>query len=694
MLSDLLLSKSYDSGEADADIVGDFLDPVLAQSGEYLRLAGYFNSGMLAAAARGMSSFISGGGVMKIVASPNLSPADIKVLEVSHTDEQRMQLFESVLSNSIRDLANLEDLLMREHVAAMAWLLKTGRLEIRIAVPAPGQTIDALFHHKVGIVVSKDKSERLSFSGSINETAAAWTRNFEDFKVFREWEVNERDFFQSDLRRFEEYWTNSRAAVNVIELPEAIQMKLLEFAPSEYEKLVLRHKKVNTRDADAPVLRNYQLEAIAKWRDRNFRGTLAMATGTGKTKTAIGCIHELLKKEKKLFIIASSPYQHIATQWTQELKPFSAVQLAGAGNWRKLLRAAIDEISLGLKDVVAVSVVQDTASSADFVDLLEGLARKGIPILFIGDEAHGLGANSRRRALSDSYMYRLGLSATPERYFDEGGTTYLEDYFGGDAFSFPIAKALAWRDPVTGARALCDYRYYPIFVDLTNDEIEKYESLSQEISIATAVNNSKSSEESERRLKQLLRDRAMILKRAGNKIPALLALLRKSAKVEYSLLYCVDSNQLQKVGVSLSEFDVSWHRFTGEESTSGSPSEREIILKNFAEGSYDALVAMKCLDEGVDVPAAKTAFILASSGNPREFVQRRGRLLRPDKPDKVAQVYDFVVRRHFSPDEKDGAGHENYESELKRMLEFASSALNELEVRTLILEQSKGATWG
>jgi superfamily II DNA or RNA helicase len=291
-------------------------------------------------------------------------------------------------------------------------------------------------------------------------------------------------------------------------------------------------------------------------------------------------------------------------------------------------------------------------------------------------------------------MYRLGLSATPERYFDEGGTTYLEDYFGGDAFSFPIAKALAWRDPVTGARALCDYRYYPIFVDLTNDEIEKYESLSQEISIATAVNNSKSSEESERRLKQLLRDRAMILKRAGNKIPALLALLRKSAKVEYSLLYCVDSNQLQKVGVSLSEFDVSWHRFTGEESTSGSPSEREIILKNFAEGSYDALVAMKCLDEGVDVPAAKTAFILASSGNPREFVQRRGRLLRPDKPDKVAQVYDFVVRRHFSPDEKDGAGHENYESELKRMLEFASSALNELEVRTLILEQSKGATWG
>ncbi|MFM1926603.1 MAG: ATP-dependent helicase DbpA [Actinomycetota bacterium] len=690
MLSDLELAKSYDSGEENADIVAEFLDPVLGQAGSYFRLAGYFNSGMLAAAARGMATFLAGEGTMKVVASPNLSAADVAALELKESEQERLQLFESVLAQSIRDLSNLEDLILRDHVAAMAWMLKTNRLEIRIAVPAVGQTIDALFHHKVGIVVSKDQSERMSFSGSINETAAAWTRNFEDFKVFREWESSERDFFQSDLKRFEDYWNGNRKSVQVIGLPDALRQEILEYAPKDFETLNLRRtpKKPNS---NAPVvLRDYQLKAIECWKKANFQGILAMATGTGKTKTAVGCVKELLTKEKRLFIISSSPYQHIATQWTKELKPFSPVQLAGSNNWRKLLQGAIDDISLGVKDVVAVTVVQDTASSDDFTRMLQNLVKKGIPVLFIGDEAHGLGANSRRRALNDSYVYRLGLSATPARYFDEGGTDFLEDYFGGDVFSFPIKDALAWRDPITGARALCDYRYFPVFVDLSHDEIEKYERLSQEISVATAINNQNSSDASEQRLKQLLRDRAMVLKRAQNKIPALMKLFETLGQIKFSLVYCVDTAQLTDAGAALSRHDVSWHRFTGEESTAGSPSERETILRNFTAGDYDALVAMKCLDEGVDVPAANTAFILASSGNPREFIQRRGRLLRPDTPGKVANIYDFVVRRNFSADQSDGLGYDSFESELKRMTEFASSALNELQIRTLILEQSRG----
>ncbi len=691
MLSDLDLQKSYDSGAEDADIVGDFLEPVLMQASMYMRLAGYFNSGMLAAAARGMASFIANGGTMQIVASPNLSERDIVALNNSSSDEDRQKFFEAKLRDSISDIGELQDLISREHARAMAWMLNSGRLEIRIAVPARGQTVDALFHHKVGVIVSRDGGERISFSGSINETSAAWTKNYEDFKVFREWDAAERDFFRSDLTRFEEYWNGARSSVEIIQLPEAVTRDLLSHAPEEFETLVLR-RKVGAQQAtpDISKLRNYQEDAIRAWSGNYYRGILAMATGTGKTKTAIGCVNALLKTEKKLFIISTSPYQHIAIQWTREFGKFRPTQLAGKPNWRKLLQGSIDEVILGLKEVSVVTVVQDTAAHPDFVEMVKRLTEAKIPVLFIGDESHGLGAPSLQTALCDTYQFRLGLSATPARYFDEGGTAILEDYFGGDVFSFSISDALAWRDPITNARALCDYNYYPIFVDLTPDEADRYANLSEEIGKATAINNAKRTDETESRLKQLLRDRAMILKSAQNKSAALRQTMQEKTIQSHSLVYCIDSKQLVEAGEILSSNDVIWHRFTGEESTTGSPSERESILKNFEIGAYEALLAMKCLDEGVDVPSAHTAYILASSGNPREFIQRRGRILRPDSPNKVATVYDFVVRRGKIIGDDEKQGQNSFESEINRMLEFASVALNELEVRTLILKEITG----
>lgn len=693
MLSEIELTRSYDSGKDNSDIVAEFLNPVLSEAGEYFRLAGYFNSGMLAAAARGMASFIANGGTMRIVASPNLSARDLAFLESADSNEARLVVFEEALSRSVADLVSLEDLLLKDHVRALAWMLKSGRLQIRIAVPAKGQSVDALFHHKVGIVVSRDGSERLSFSGSINETSAAWTKNYEDFKVFREWSEAERDYFQGDLNMFNEYWNQTRRNVEVIDLPEAVEREILQHAPLEFEEFSLKKHERPKSSTDEPTfeLRNYQKRAVDAWGKRGYRGILAMATGTGKTKTATGCIKSLLEVEPNLFVISTSPYQHIATQWTKELAKFNVVALAGSGKWKRLLEGAIDDLVLGIRDVAAVTVVQDTAANPAFIAAIQRIIEANIPILFIGDESHGLGAPSLRKALSADYKYRLGLSATPARYFDEGGTDFLEDYFNGegieeDAFTFSIGEALAWRDPITNARALCDYNYYPIFVDLTPEETEKYLKFSEEIGVASAINKNRKSEESDSRLKQLLRDRALILKQAKSKIPALLETIRSNPITGNSLVYCVNTNQLVSAGGVLSQQDVIWHRFTGEESTSGSPSEREKILRNFSIGDYDALVAMKCLDEGVDVPSAHTAFILASSGNPREFVQRRGRILRPDSPSKVASVFDFVVRRPR------GADHSpedptSFDSELNRMLEFASVALNELEVRTLIIKE-------
>lgn len=286
VFSEIELARRYDSGQDDADIVTEFLEPVLAEAGQYFRLAGYFNSGMLAAAARGMASFIANGGTMRLIASPNLSAGDLALLNKAESREERLAVFEDALSRSVADLVALENLLMKDHVTAMAWMLKSGRLEIKIAVPAIGQTVDALFHHKVGIVVSRDGAERLSFSGSINETSAAWTKNFEDFKVFREWVGAEKEYFDGDLTMFEEYWHQSRRNIEIIDLPDALERQILTHAPIEFDELILKRHQRNRPVKPEKVLkfRDYQERAIKSWSERNFQGILAMATGTGKQK--------------------------------------------------------------------------------------------------------------------------------------------------------------------------------------------------------------------------------------------------------------------------------------------------------------------------------------------------------------------------------------------------------------------------
>ena len=407
----------------------------------------------------------------------------------------------------------------------------------------------------------------------------------------------------------------------------------------------------------------------------------------------------MAKVKPKLVTIITSPYQHISIQWSKEFANFKPLSLAGKSNWRRLLGESVNECRLGAKNQLIISVVQATASSEDFQEILAPLILTGYEFLIIGDEAHGLGARQMRKALSDSYQYRLGLSATPERYFDEPGTEFLEQYFGGDVFNFPIEEALAWRDPVTGARALCDYNYYPILVELDSEEEEKYKELTDSLAEAMRWNSEEGSIDSEERIQRILRDRAMILKKAKAKIPALEKLIKQKGMIHQALVYCVDTAQMTQAMSILASAGILYRRFTGVEGTSPSDdfdgiSERASILKNLGDGQIDALVAMKCLDEGVDVPSANTAIILASSGNPREFVQRRGRILRPDGPDKVASIYDFVIApsiQKMNTEEAKQVELQLFQTEMKRMTEFGTHARNNLEAESLLVRIHESA---
>ncbi len=670
----------------------DFYVPALSVATSYDRLAGFFSSAALAVAARGLSGLIHNDGVMRIVSCPMFSSADLDLLGSLYDVGDRVSLAERAAIAAL-DVDGLADELARDHVRAMAWMLAEGRLDIRLAVPADMELgRQGLFHEKVGIITDRS-GDAVCFSGSINETAAAWLDNIEQFKVFKSWNEDDRELVDFDGENFQEIWNQSSHDVDVVELPQAVKRKMVALAPKDLEDLDLEEyarRRQRKRNKVAVKLRDYQVQAVDAWEQAGHRGILEMATGTGKTKTAAECIRRLNASGERALTVVTAPYQHIAVQWTKELADLHPVLAHGGTGWKAKLADMTADIKLGSRRQVTVVAVANTAGSSAFVDWVEKQASVFDTRLFIGDEMHGLGAKETRRALLESYTHRLGLSATPDRYFDEEGTEYLRNFFGDVVYVFGIKEALAWEDPVSGLSALCPYEYHPVEVHLEGEELEQY----LEISNKLVAFSNKTDEESMKRLELLLFKRAAIVKTASQKAPVLREILDRVGTVEHCLVYCHSTEQMIAANEVLHSRNISYHRFTGDEGTAplpeyGGVSEREVILRGLDDGTYQALVAMKCLDEGVDVPSARLGVILASSGSPREYIQRRGRLLRRSPGKKKAVIYDLVVVPDpsvMTDDRLRRIEHDIWKKELSRVEEFGSCADNALDVHTWILE--------
>lgn len=688
-LRDLDLRRTYDSGEEGVEPVRDFLEPCLSNSSSYDRLSGYFSSRVLALAARGLGDFLASEGRMRLVMSSQLTSSDFQKLKVALVNRDTYDyLFEDIEM----DGNALADMLERKHFEAMCWLLAHGRLEIRIVVHVDENetTPDAyvpIFHPKIGIFTDSD-GNRVSFSGSVNETVAGWTGNIEEFKVFKSWDESTCVYVESDQSVFDRYWEDrSGGSFKTFDLPEALKQRLITQSPTDMPQIhVAKNRKSLFKES--LKFRNYQLDAIEAWVKAGMRGVLEMATGTGKTKTARGCIDQIMKKGSSC-VLVTAPFEHIANQWMEELSDLEPVLASGTRRWREDIRQAHNRKNLGRRKHLVVIAVQNTAAGTPFIDLMNEVTESFDFTLMVGDEVHGLGATSFQAAMQPSYQFRLGLSATPHRYFDDEGTQTLIDYFGDTAFQFSTKDAMEWVDPVTGQRALSPYKYFPIFVTLEKDELEEYLELSEKI----AKLSGEGLDPQKKSLREaLLFQRAAIVKTASQKVPALEKALRPLVEeLEFGLIYCHDMEQLGQVGALLSELGVTYQKITGEESNKSETryqglSERDWILHQFSNGTTKILLAIKCLDEGVDIPAARTGFIMASSGNPREFIQRRGRLLRPSADKEFATIYDFVVGPPLTQNSKGKSSSwiAIFKKELERIEEISSDAMNREQVQTII----------
>lgn len=688
-LRDLTLRKTYDSGEDGVNPVQDFLEPCLSNSVQYDRLSGYFSSRILALAAQGLGEFLASNGRMRLAMSSQLNPSDFeKLKKAMERRETYDYLFEDIEMNGDAIATMLE----RNHFEAMCWLIAQGRLEIRIVVhtdeeESPPGAYVPIFHTKIG-VFSDEEGSKVSFSGSVNETVAGWTGNIEEFKVFKSWDESTAEFVEADQKTFDKYWENRAGkSFQTIELPEALKRRLVSQSPPDMPAL----PKVGKPSGSIPPVirfRDYQIAAIEAWTQGGMRGILEMATGTGKTKTAKGCIQRVLDKGSAL-VVVTAPLEHIAKQWVSELDEWEPILASSNHDWRSDVRSARNRKMLGKRDHLVVVAVQNTAASSDFASLLQEVSTVFDQSLIVGDEVHGLGATSFQNAMQDFYQCRLGLSATPHRYFDEEGTNRLLEFFGETVYTFSTSDALKWRDPEIGARALSDYKYHPTFIELTEEELDNYEKLSATIGSLSGDDNSLSRQALR---ESLLFERAAIVKTASSKLPELRKVLTPMApELEFCLIYCHDMEQLVQVANLLVDLRIPYGKITGEESNKndkayGGISQRDWILQQFANGTTKVLLAIKCLDEGVDIPAARIGFLLASSGNTKEFIQRRGRLLRPSASKEFAVIYDFLVRPPLDDNKKSMALKAIFAKELSRLDEISRDAINYDDVKTIVAQ--------
>jgi len=688
---ELLLKHSYNSDYD--DILNDFYIPILKEAISYKRITGYFSSSSFKVAAAGIAQFIKNGGKMQFILNVKLTADDFEQIQ-----KGLMTPEEIIESKFLQDLNNIEDECMKNHSKVLGWLLAHRFLEIKIGYIKYPEIGNEILHQKIGILTDKENNT-ITFSGSNNETEYGWHYNSEKFKVFFSWETNNEIFVKQDIDDFETFWNDRAIKTKIVSFPEAVRQQLIAIAPENTKELerILRNIEP-TNSKNEIQLRDYQNQAIEAWFQNNNVGIFEMATGTGKTYAALGALKRLMSREKSLITIISAPYLHLCNQWAENIQSFGftiPIIFASSINtkWKEQVIEHILNIRLNNEKFCIIITTHATLSSQTFTSIMSEIKT---PILLIGDEVHGLGSIQNSEALLPNYCYRLGLSATPERYFDELGTEKLKKYFDKTVFIFDLHRAINEINPETKESYLCPYEYHPIFVELSPEEMDKYEELTKQIAILSSKENP--SQKDQLFLEHILRERQDILKNAEGKFKEfhnLITTLQIEQNIDHTLVYC-SPQQIEEIQAIIRRIgNIVQHKFTNEENAIkkerkyGGKTEREYLLDNFDKGNYDILVAIKCLDEGVDIPSTRTAILMCSSGNPKEYIQRRGRVLRRYPGKEKAIIYDFTAlpnsRYHIDIEYE----RRMIDSQLKRIKEFAHDALNMSDVTRKILVVSQ-----
>jgi superfamily II DNA or RNA helicase len=671
-LRSITMALGYSSG--DDDLLRDFYIPCLSSSNKYSRAAGYFRSTLYIAVGLAFSDFATRGGRIRLVCSPHLSPEDIGALDSGY--EERVVVGRRS-QDDIRQL--LTDLKCRPVTEFLATLVAARVLDIRVAYK-PNRV--GIFHQKLGIF-EDTQGNRVSFNGSANETFSAWDveSNSESFDVFRSWESGVAERVTRHSAYFERLWAGEVRGLRVVDFPDLAREELVAAKlPSGIDDAAerVRHLVGGEPPAqpikieEAPrrsirVLQKHQREVIESWHASGNRGIVAHVTGSGKTVTALHVMREWCQSDGTVLVLVPSAL--LAKQWVKEIDKDlgdlnCAVLTAGAGSDRASWEPFLGDFTRPMRELgvrVTVATLQ-TASKQTFRARLQD----GKHLLVVADEVHRAGSSGYANLLEIKNGATLGLSATPARFGDPEGTQRIFDYFG------PILEPKFQIPDAIAAKRLVPYDYFVHQMRLTAHEQEAWDGLTAMIRrdyarLPKGVDGARVASD---KFRLLLFRRAAILKQASEKVDLAANVLRENFKQDDRwLVYCDSQKQLEAIRARLLD-----NRLPAYEYHSSMEGDRDATLNHFSERG-GIVVAIRCLDEGVDIPNVNRALILASSTNSREFIQRRGRVLRTHEDKFSAEVHDCVVLP-AAPSHDVGDDVAILRTELRRCAEFAQHSRN------------------
>ena len=709
MLTDVIFKNSYSSGY---DEPKEFFTEALLESISFDLGLGFFSSSGIRSLAHGFALFIANGGKMRIVINHLLSPQDKNAIKIGQ--EHLIKDFEERILSDIEKLTQILSKEDEHFFQCLSYLISINR----IAFIATVSTHGGLGHDKYGIFAD-EKGNKVAFIGSANFSQSALESNGETITIFTS---------SHDPKRVEEYqnlFNNSWAGdtPHLIHIPIDRVKTYIEHRFSSpsiktllQEEQVLRHnsltngrqltsiphrslpekilRKIEEKELEPrfpfPEERQIQLDAYNAWIANEKSGIFAMATGAGKTVTALNCIRRLYKDNGfyKAFIVV--PTQALAIQWQREAEAFNFQNIVSTHtdkDWKDTLSRYTTRSLLYQNKNIIIITTYATFNRRDIQSFLK--QTKGIEtFVYIADEAHNIGSPTSLKHLPMQIKYRIGLSATPERIYDDFGSTKIYEFFNSKPpkYTFRYTMRQAIEDNI-----LCHYDYYPIFVELTNTEMCEYEHISNQLRKFIDSNTGKYRPEAEK----LLLKRKQIIHKAENKkvaISNLIEELNQKKKLDYTFVfvpegyepdyseqesYAIDSEDIHIIdeyAQMFKENGYSYHKYIS--GLDDAPS----ILQNFAAGDIQILLSMKCLDEGVDIPRAEHAIFCSSTGNPRQFIQRRGRVLRKCKGKTKAKIWDLIVTPPNITNNTSSIERNLFISEVKRIVNFAVLADNQIDI--------------
>ena len=673
MFSSLSLKKIYRTNKDDVD--DEFFIPVIKSSVKYFRGTGFFNIESLLSLSDGLITYVKNGGSLKIITSVSMDFDDVKNICLGYASKNE-KLENEILKEIENQLEEERELLKMDLITN---LIAVDRIEIKVAYLPNG----GIYHEKIGYFEDSNNNS-IWFIGSNNETYSGKKKNIESFTVLKSWEGDDQEI-KNEKNYFMSLWNNEEEGIEVVSFPDAAKKKLFKLykksdncseSIAEIEKY---YKRLNV--SNEKRLYKYQEEAIEQFITNKGCHFYAMATGTGKTFTAVKTIEKLnnMFKDKNLYVVVIVPQVDLQIQWQKELKEAGIVTYCFGGiasnkNLDDSFTDSIIECYNGKK--IAVISTYDTF----FSKLINNItAKKNLHRFIIVDEAHELSPNQIKK-LPEGFKLRLGLSATPQRHNPNETEKIIEYFTKGsvEPFKYTIEQAIE-------NGFLSRYEYYPLEVHLTEEEFNSYQSYTKKL--AVLLNEEIRDLE---KIKDVCNNRSLIVKKATNKISKLEdMILSKNYNFVNSVIYCGQGkdfdteetiiDKVSKLMANIGKYRVS--QFTSK------TVDRKSVLEEFENGYYDSLIAIKCFDQGVDVPKLDKIYIMSSDTLERQTIQRRGRVLRKCKETgkKLAYIYDMVV---LPPDgyEFELGASSLVVKELKRMTEYGRVAENKNSIEQICLE--------